>query len=330
MLSCFSNFQLLEGKSSWLWWKRSHVAAHSRSRRTEIRTELDKGERQIILDWIKLHIARQELEVDKRLDFKFWCIKHHWWHWKGQLCLRLTGQSAFWELWFRQYMDLPKGTKTRKHVQWLLTANRTSITLPSTPDLCSWPVSAASLPVQQWHKAWALKALSLTDSSLRRCKCTQTQMCHPMRGVLWKEDQAAEGHWILILESVWSLLVSVSEVISRRPRKTVYKAPALLPNSSKPSHWAVEHGLKPLTLTYSRKPRVKKFKEKTDSGLSSAHKILGKLNSGHVIPPPGHDAHQQTLGQCWHLGARLFSSITGREELFFERFWFMWQKSKLR
>lgn len=165
--------------------------------------------------------------------------------------------------------------------------------------------------------------VSLTDSSLRRYKRTQTQMCHPMRGVLWKEDQAAEGRWILTQESVRSLLVSVSEVISRRPRKTVYKAPALLPNSSQPSLWAVEHELKPLTLTDSRKPRVKGFKEKTDSGLSSAHKILGKLNSGHVTPPPGHDAHQQTLGQCWHLGARLLSSIIGREELFFERFRFM-------
>lgn len=108
------------------------------------------------------------------------------------------------------------------------------------------------------------------------------------------------------------------------------QSPDLSPNSSKSSRWVVEHGLKPLTLTYSRKPRVKKFKEKTDSGLSSAHKILGKLSSGHVMPPPGHDAHQQTLGQCWHLGARLLSAITGREELFFERFRFMWQKSKLR
>lgn len=44
--------------------------------------------------------------------------------------------------------------------------------------------------------------VSLTDSWLCRGKCTQTQMCGPMRGVLWKEDQAAEGHRILTLESV--------------------------------------------------------------------------------------------------------------------------------
>lgn len=108
------------------------------------------------------------------------------------------------------------------------------------------------------------------------------------------------------------------------------QSPDLSPNSSQPSLWAVEHELKPLTLTDSRKPRVKGFKEKTDSGLSSAHKILGKLSSGHVMPPPGQDAHQQTLGQCWHVGAGLLSAITGRESLFFERFRFMWQKSKLR
>lgn len=100
------------------------------------------------------------------------------------------------------------------------------------------------------------------------------------------------------------------------------QSPDLSPNSSQPSLWAVEHELKPLTLTDSRKPRVKGFKEKTDSGLSSAHRILGKLSSGHVTPPPAHDAHQH-LGQRWHLGARLLSSITGREELFFEKFRFM-------